>query len=344
MAPHGAGRAVVRAAAATALGACAAASGGGSGVATGGSVSPGALPGAPRVEQGSFGDGDAARGYTLVVPAAVAAGARPAGLLVFLHGCTQDAADARRGTRLDEAAERAGLLVLYPEQTAAANPQRCWNWFDPAHQRRDAGEPATLAGMTESVARAHGVEPARVHVAGISAGGAMALVLAAHYPERFATVASHSGVAPGVARTPGEAWQVMRAPKTADAAVVRQAMGARARTVPLLVVHGSADAVVAVGNADALAVQWAEALGATLDPATPAAATVAAAAGDGRPTRERRWSIGGAPAVRLVVIDGLGHAWSGGSPAGTYSDPRGPSAAELVVAHAVGHARAAERP
>jgi poly(hydroxyalkanoate) depolymerase family esterase len=269
------------------------------------------------------------------VPAAVAAGAAPAGLLVFLHGCTQDAADARRGTRLDEAAARAGLLVLYPEQPAAANAQRCWNWFDPAHQARGAGEPAAIAGMAEAAARAHRVPPGRVHVAGMSAGGAMALVVAAGYPDRFATAAAHSGVALGVARTPAAAWQAMRAPGRADPAAVRAAMGAGARPVPLLVIHGTADAVVAPGNGAAAAAQWAGALGAAPDPAAPAADGAATPA---RPWRERRWLLGGAPVVRLVEVEGLGHAWSGGSPAGTFTDARGPSAAELVVAHALAHA------
>jgi poly(hydroxyalkanoate) depolymerase family esterase len=293
------------------------------------------------VEQGTFGVGAAARAYTLVVPAAVVAGAAPAGLLVFLHGCTQDAADARRGTGLDAAAERARLLVLYPEQPASANPQRCWNWFDPAHQGRDGGEPATLAAMAASVAGAHGVDPARVHVAGMSAGGAMALVLAANYPERFASVASHSGVPVGVARTSVDAWQVMRAPRPADAAAVRTAMGTRARPVPLLVVHGSADAVVAPGNGEATAVQWATALAATESPAVAAAVSASA---DARAARERRWLAGGTPVVRLVTVEGLGHAWSGGSRAGTFTDPRGPSAAELVVAHVRAHAAGAGRP
>jgi poly(hydroxyalkanoate) depolymerase family esterase len=294
---------------------------------------------APAVEHGTAGEGALARPYTLVVPAAVAAGrARPAGLLVFLHGCTQDAANARRGTGLDAEAGRAGLLVLYPEQPASANAQRCWNWFDPAHQRRDAGEPATLAAMTRQVAAAHGVAGGAVHVAGISAGGAMALVLAAHYPELYASVASHSGVPLGAARTPAEAWAAMRAGGAADPAPVRVARdaagaGGARRVVPLLVLHGSSDGVVSVRNGRATAEQWAAAAEARADAAerdTPA--------GEGtRAWRESRWLRDGAPVVRLVVVDGLGHAWSGGSPAGTFTDALGPSAAGWVVTHAMAH-------
>lgn len=325
--PRAGRRAAARAAAALVLGACAA----------GPPPAPGAADGAPapgpRVERGTAGDGAAARAYTLVVPAAVAGGAAPTGLLVFLHGCTQDAADARRGTRLDAAAGAAGLLVLYPEQAPAANAQRCWNWFDPAHQARGAGEPETVVRMADSVARAHRVDASRVHVAGMSAGGAMALVLAAHYPERFASVASHSGVPLGAARTPADAWRVMRAPQPGDPAVVRAAMAGRARPVPLLVIHGDADGVVAAGNGRAAAAQWAAAVGA--DAAAAPTASCAEGPGGGRGWVEERWTAGGSPVARLVTVRGLGHAWSGGSPDGTFTDARGPNAADLVVAHAL---------
>lgn len=288
-----------------------------------------------RVETGTAGDGALARPYTLVVPEAVAAGrTRAAGLLVFLHGCTQDAADARRGTGLDAHAARAGLLVLYPEQPATANPQKCWNWFDPAHQRRDAGEPATIAAMTRRVAEAHGVAPGRVHVAGLSAGGAMALVLAAHYPDLYASVATHSGVPLGAARTPLEAWTAMKQGAGADPAPVRAALAAApggVRALPLLVVHGGADAVVSVKNGRATADQWAAALDASLD----GGEVETRAAAGARAWRETRWARGGVPLVRLVVIEALGHAWSGGSPAGSYTDAQGPSAAEWFVAHAL---------
>lgn len=310
-----------------------------------------------RVLVGSHGAGADARAYRLYVPAGGGAG-RP--LLVFLHGCTQDAADAMRGTRLNAVAGRERFLVLYPEQPASANPQRCWSWFDPRHQGRDAGEPATLAGMTRAVMQTQGADTGRVHVAGISAGGAMALVLAATHPDLYASVASHSGVPFAAADGPVRAWQVMKQGGGADPSPVRQAMGARARSVPLLVLHGSADAVVVAANGRQTAAQWAAAIGASVEeadvaramggtsasaPASASAstsATSAAAPTDARAATRTRWCLaaGGPPLVELIEIAGLGHAWSGGSPEGTFTDPAGPAASELVAAWMRAHALA----
>ena len=127
-----------------------------------------------------------ARAYRLYVPSRYDATQEAAPLVVMLHGCTQDAADVARGTRLDAHAERAGALVVYPEQPATANPKKCWNWYDAAHQARDAGEPAIVAAIVRDVMASHRVDRSRVYVAGLSAGGAMAAIVAAAYPETFA--------------------------------------------------------------------------------------------------------------------------------------------------------------
>ena len=255
---------------------------------------------AGRFLTGAVEDGGTRREYRLYVPDGYDA-ARPAPLVVFLHGCTQDPDDLARGTRMNEVAERAGFLVLYPAQPATANGLKCWNWFDPAHQRRGAGEPALVEAMTRQVMREWRVDPRRVHVAGISAGGAMALVVAAAYPELYASAASHSGIAVG---------------------------GDGARPIPLLLLHGSADPTVSPANAQAIAQQWSAAF--ALEPI--ATRTPAALAPGVRPhSTSLRGRAGEAPLVELVTIDGLGHAWSGGSPAGTYADPQGPSASELVA-------------
>ncbi|HEV2150261.1 MAG TPA: PHB depolymerase family esterase, partial [Longimicrobiaceae bacterium] len=150
-----------------------------------------------------------ARRYRLFIPASHDA-SRPAPLLVMLHGCTQDPDDFARGTRMNEVAEEHGLLVAYPEQPAAGNPQKCWNWYEPAHQERGRGEPEEIARIVREVMAAHRVDPARVYVAGVSAGGAMALTLAASYPELFAAAGSHSGVAYRAAAGMQEALQVMQ--------------------------------------------------------------------------------------------------------------------------------------
>ena len=291
-------------------------------------ASPAAAQG--RFLSGGVGEGAARREYRLYVPGTYD-GARPAPLVVLLHGCTQDPDDLARGTRMNEVAERAGFLVLYPAQPATANGLKCWNWFDPGHQRRGAGEPALVASMTRAVMTEWRVEPRRVHVAGISAGGAMALVVAAAYRELYASVASHSGIAVGVVRSAAEALPVMRGgpAEGVDLAAGLRAAGApRPRAVPLLVLHGAADPVVGAANAQAIVRQWSGAFG--LEPRgtrSPAVVTPGvrahATALHGRP--------GEVPVVEAVLIEGLGHAWSGGSSAGTYADPQGPSASEAIA-------------
>ena len=298
---------------------------------------------APAAAAGRVLDGEhrgpaGARRYELYVPSTGAAGGRP--LVVMLHGCTQTAADFARGTRMNALAETAGALVLYPEQPATANPQRCWNWYDPAHQGRDAGEPAILAAMTREVAAAHGADPRRIYVAGVSAGGAMALALAANFPTLYAAAGVHSAVPYAAARDVGGAVAAMRAGGAGDPAAVTRAMGAARRTVPLVVFHGTADAVVSPANGRAIATQWSGAAGlAPLAEEAPFSSRAESARdysvlhyGEGRP----------AP-VQLWLIEGLGHAWSGGSPDGTYTDPRGPDASrellDFLLAHRLPEAR-----
>jgi poly(hydroxyalkanoate) depolymerase family esterase len=239
---------------------------------------------------------------------------------------------------MDEIAERDGFAVLYPEQPQGANALKCWNWFDAAHQRRDAGEPALLAGLIARVAAEQKVDPARIHVAGISAGGAMALLLASSYPERFASVASASGMPVGAVTSAAQAWQVMRAgatPEQSAPQAVLDRMGSRVRPVPLLVLHGGADATVVPANGRRAAEQWAAAIGARAD----AAEEVTRVAKGERPTRTKTWrDASGRELVEYVEIHELGHAWSGGSTTGTYADARGPAASEMLAAFIARHA------
>ena len=209
-------------------------------------VGPAAIPDGARYEAGSFHDVHGARDYRLYVPAAPAPSSEGRPLLVMLHGCTQTPDDFARGTRMNAAAEEAGCVVLYPAQPSSANPNRCWNWFRPEDQRRDAGEPALIAGMVRSVIAAKHVDPGRVYVAGLSAGGAAAAVLGTEYPDVFAAVGVHSGLPHGAARDIGSALAAMR-------------QGARSRTtarpVRMIVFHGDADRTVSPANAEALAAQ-----------------------------------------------------------------------------------------
>lgn len=274
------------------------------------------------------------RAYRLYLPPGAREGpALP--LVVMLHGCTQDADDVATGTRLDEHARRRGVAVLYPEQSEGAHPNRCWNWYEPAHQRRGEGEPAILQGMIREVVERYGMDGERVFVAGISAGGAMALVLAAAHPEVVRRAAVHSGVAYGAARSMEEALEVLAGragdppPELADRLLA--AMGDRARPVPLLVLHGDADGIVSPRNADWILVQW---------------EGLMEAVGDGAVARERDPPRSGAEwASRIEVLrDGTGrtvfelrllreleHAWSGGSPEGTFTRPGGLDATEAIL-------------
>jgi poly(hydroxyalkanoate) depolymerase family esterase len=291
-------------------------------------------PAEGRFEWHEFGTGASGRRYKLYVPAAYDA-RRPAPLVVLLHGCTQDPDDLSRGTRMNELAERQGVIVAYPEQPARANPLKCWRWFDAAQQRPDGEEVAAIAGLTRDVMRTYRVDARRVHVAGISAGGAMALIVAASFPDLYASAASHSGVAVGAARSAEEALAVMRggvADSVDLAARLRAVAGPSMRAIPLLVLHGDADNVVNARNGRQTASQWGAAFGLTASGAAESSEVA------GRRVERSVLSRGsGTPVVELHVVTGLAHAWSGGSKTGTYADEAGPSAAEAMLAFFARH-------
>jgi poly(hydroxyalkanoate) depolymerase family esterase len=268
--------------------------------------------------------------------------ATPAPLVVMLHGCTQTAASFSAGSLMNRTADRHGFVVAYPEQSREENPSCCWNWFSSSHQARGGGEPASIAGATRTVAEAVDrwtIDPARVFVAGMSAGGAMAAVMAATYPDVFAAVAIHSGLAYGSARSLPSATQAMRAggpDPEAQGDVAFAAMGDAARVVPAIVVHGTADAIVAPANGEHAVRQWMatnrRASRGSYDPdlARPDA-TVRDDGGGGRPSTRRTWlDRDGRVVQEQIEVDGLGHAWSGGAAGGSYTDPGGPSAADAI--------------
>jgi poly(hydroxyalkanoate) depolymerase family esterase len=275
---------------------------------------------------------------------------RAAPLLVLLHGCTQDPDDLVRGTRIAMHADRLGVLVLLPEQPASANIKKCWNWFDPAHQRRDAGEPSLIAGMTRQVAREWSADQRRVYVAGISAGAAMASIMAIGYPDLFAAAGLHSGIPFGAATDVMQGVGAM-ANGAADtdrlARAAHDAMGPHARPLPAIIIQGAADAVVRPINATHTRDLWSamnalalgDAKGAKGAPATSTKST--AEAGGLSYSRERLRAAQGTTNAEIVVItvEGLGHAWSGGSSLGTFTDERGPDATaemlDFLLAHAM---------
>jgi len=288
-------------------------------------VSPG------RFVSGAYSNAAGTRAYKLWVPGTVtaaAASARP--LIVMLHGCTQDADDFARGTRMNEHAERHGCYVLYPIQDGGANPQRCWRWFETANQARGRGEPSILAGMTMQLVGEYRIDPARIYVAGLSAGAAMAMVLAETYPEVFAALAIHSGLPLGAARDVPSAFAAMAGRSKLHART--DAAQRSARPVPGFVIHGEADRTVALGNGDAVVRQLREryehrdgsalVLRSTIEP-THAKSCFHTA--DGRLVIEQ-WNVRNG-----------GHAWSGGSSAGSYTDPAGPDATARIMEFFLAH-------
>lgn len=270
------------------------------------------VPEGARFETHAYAGAAGGRGYKLYVPAFLPAGPRP--LILMLHGCTQDPDDFARGTRMNALAEEAGFLVAYPEQPSSANARLCWNWFEPAHQGRDRGEPAILAGIVAEIAAAHPVDAASVFVAGLSAGGAMAAVLGATHPDLFAAVGVHSGLPYGAARDVGSALAVMRSGR------VGSAPASLRRGPRVIVFHGDADRTVHPANGDAVA-----------GPPTPGEVAERGAAGGRSYVRRVRAGGEGRPAVEAWSVEGLGHAWSGGDAGGTHADPAGPDASREMV-------------
>ena len=263
------------------------------------------------------------RDYKLFRPHATPEDGRPPALVVMLHGCTQDPDDFAAGTRMNPLADTRGWWVLYPAQSARANGSGCWNWFKPADQQRGGGEPEILAGMTSDIVARHGLDRSRVFVAGLSAGGAMAVTLAATHPELVAAVGVHSGLPHGGAHDLMSALTAMRQGAAAHAPPHR---------VRTIVFHGDQDHTVHPCNGHAVARQ------ARADPTPPGARD------DGPTETERARVPGGHAYTRTLhrdadgrvdaehwLIHGAGHAWSGGSPAGTYTDPRGPDASAEML-------------
>lgn len=258
-----------------------------------------------------------ARDAMIYVPAS-AAGA-PRGLVMMLHGCTQTHLDFATGTGMNAQAEEHGFLVVYPQQSRGENAQSCWNWFSPGDQRRGRGEPAILAGMAQHVARQHGVPEDRIFVAGLSAGAAMAVILGQTYGDVFAAVGAHSGLPYGAARDVPSAFAAMAG--NAAPAGPGPATGTARPAARTIVFHGSADATVHPANGERIA--------ADVLRAGPDQTRVQTLSGqeNGRGfTREITETAEGLRLLESWRIEGLGHAWSGGQPGGSYADPAGPDA------------------
>ena len=243
-------------------------------------------------------------------------------LVVMLHGCTQSPEDFARGTGMNRLADELGFLVAYPRQTASANAQKCWNWFRPGDQRRGRGEPALLAGIVAEVTAQHGIDPGRVYVAGLSAGGAAAAILAAEYSDVFAAVGVHSGLACGAARDLPTALAAMQ-----RGAGAGHPARAEQRFVPLITFHGDRDTTVHEVNSREIIAAASALAGLPL--------TVRVEEGRSASGRTFTKSMSVDPEGRVLIeqwtIHGSGHAWSGGDRAGSYTEPAGPDASREMM-------------
>jgi poly(hydroxyalkanoate) depolymerase family esterase len=256
--------------------------------------------------------------YRLYLPSGRAD--RPAGLILMLHGCSQDPEDFAAGTGMNAIAERHGLAVAYPAQAAGHNASGCWNWFRPGDQRRGAGEPAVLAALAGALAKELGLRREAVFVAGLSAGGAMSAILADVYPDVFAAAGVHSGLVRGAAGNVLSAMTAMRSGATNTPHKVR----ARRKPVRRIVFHGDADTTVHPSNAPLIVVA---AVGAAALPIS----VHHASAGGRRYVRSHFAAPGKPDHLELWQIEGGGHAWSGGRAAGSFTDPKGPDASAEMV-------------
>jgi poly(hydroxyalkanoate) depolymerase family esterase len=251
----------------------------------------------------------------------------------MLHGCSQDPDDFAAGTRMNGLAEREGFLVAYPAQAQSANGSKCWNWFKPGDQRRGRGEPAVVAGITRRIMDEYRVDANRVYIAGMSAGAAMALIVAEEYPDLYAAVGAHSGLAPGAAHDLPSALAAMRGGGPVQARGGRIAGDRGDRMVPTIVFHGDRDTTVDKVNADRVLERWAGAIDGRVT-------TDRGRAPGGRVyTRSVYHNAGGRPVLERWIVAGAGHAWSGGSTDGSYTDSQGPDASAAMVRFFLAHPR-----
>ncbi len=315
------------------------------------------------------------RDYKLYIPSGAAGQRLP--LIVMLHGCTQTPDDFAAGTRMNALAEERTCFVAYPAQPVSANPSKCWNWFTPGNQQRGAGEPSLIAGITRQIMRDYPADPQRVYVAGLSAGGAAAANMGMTYPDLYAAIGVHSGLAFGAASDLPSAFAAMRQgepavadvlsslargtdsdllpafgdflstfgamepskPAAYDAPSINSGGAEGRRVVPTIVFHGDQDTRVHARNADLVIAQSK----ATAVTDLRTSVEHGRAPGGHAYSRTLHADASGQAILEQWVIHGAGHAWSGGSPSGSFTDPRGPDATREMLRFFLEHSHPAPR-
>ena len=286
------------------------------------SRAPAPLPPGARFEERIYANKAGSRAYKLYIPSGYSGQALP--LVLMLHGCTQSPDDFAAGTRMNDLAEEHTFLVAYPEQIQSANPSKCWNWFNADNQQRDQGEPSLIAGITRQIMHDLSVDPRQVYIAGLSAGGAAAAIMGTTYPDLYTGVGIHSGLACGAASDMPSAFAAMRQGASSVAEPARWRDGPKG-ILPTIVFHGDHDMTVNPVNADQIIAQ--SKAGANLRTTI----SRGEAPGGTRYTRLVRADESGRPVLEQWTLHGASHAWSGGSTAGSYTDPRGPDASREMI-------------
>ena len=283
-----------------------------------------------RFVTASYSNHAGTRRYKTYVPATY--DGQPVPLVVMLHGCKQNPDDFAAGTRMNALAEEHRFIVVYPQQAKRANVSQCWNWFQTRDQQRGQGEPSLIAGITREVADAYHADASRIYVAGLSAGGAMAAVMGATYPDLYAAVGIHSGLAYAAARDVPSAFAAMRG-ESAKKAAREPAAEALSRSVPTIVFHGDADATVHPSNGEHVIAAASRPSSADIaGESARSEATLENGSARGRDyTRSTYRDASGKPVLEHWIVHGAGHAWSGGSDRGSYADPRGPEASREML-------------
>ncbi|WP_239422150.1 PHB depolymerase family esterase [Bacillus sp. CGMCC 1.16541] len=268
-------------------------------------------------------------------------------LMVMLHGCTQNANDFAAGTKMNELADTQNFLVLYPQQTEKSNMKKCWNWFSPSHQKRGKGEPRIIVGMVNKVKDMYNINESQVYVAGLSAGGAMSVILGATYPDVFSGVGVVAGLEYKAATNVLGAYAAMASggpnPVKQGKLAYKQ-MGKYAKVVPVIVFQGTADRTVIEKNANQVVSQWIVTndfahngennnwirdIDIHIDEETVPF---------GRRYTSYKYAVTEEKViVEKHIIHGMGHAWSGGDESGTYTDPQGPNASQMMWEFFVNH-------